>query len=315
MEERFAMAIRQRNLLADYIKKNLDQKRHFYQVPGSDKPSLNKDGAEVIGMAHGLKPRYVWVGGPLEPPEDDRPYQITLNCQLFNSRGDSGEGLGSASSHITKRNGQRVPRQPDPGLRHNSTVKMAAKSAYICATLAATAASEFFTQDGPEDGTAFDSSEPETYERGLCPVHKVAFLHREGTAKATGKAYDFWACPEKTTDGKYCQERPSEIDEAVRVVEAATTMRSAQTSTQSLTPRQALTAQFAAEVKRVGWPDEQVRHFLWATYHGSTGWASLNDGQMADALKRLKTNKDAPKTEWDDLTSANTLIDATAGEV
>ena len=148
IEERFAMAVRQRELLSDYIKKHLDPKKHFYNVPGSSKPSLNKDGAEVICFPHGLKPRYDQMGGPTEPPEDTtRPYQITMKCMLFGNHGDAGEGYGSASSHITKRDGTRTPRQTDPGLRHNATLKMAEKSAYIAATLNATAASEFFTQD------------------------------------------------------------------------------------------------------------------------------------------------------------------------
>ena len=42
MEEMFALAIRRRELLKDYIEKRLTTK-HFYKVPGSDKPSLNKE--------------------------------------------------------------------------------------------------------------------------------------------------------------------------------------------------------------------------------------------------------------------------------
>ena len=47
--------------------------------------------------------------------------------------------------------------------------------------------------------------------RGLCPVHKLPFVHRTGIAQRgpnKGKPYDFWAC---SADVKpYCQEKPAD---------------------------------------------------------------------------------------------------------
>ena len=147
IELRFAMATRQRELLSKYIASNLKPDKHYYTVPGGQKPGLTKEGAELVCLPHNLKPLYFIEAGPMEPTEDDAPYQITVRCRLMRGDEFNGEGIGSASSHVTKKDDSRQPRQRDIGLRHNATLKMAQKSAYIAATLNATAASEFFTQD------------------------------------------------------------------------------------------------------------------------------------------------------------------------
>ena len=209
LENRFALAVRQRELLEGYIRDRLKPEKHFYTMGDSEKPSLKKEGAELICLPHGLKPLYFHEGGPLDPPMQETPYQLTFRCRLM--RGDvfGGEGFGSASSYITTRAGVRQPRQKDIGLCHNATMKMAQKSAYIAAVLNATAASEFFTQD-MEDAQAGGGEQPKAAPgdatMGLCPKHQVAFQHRTGTGK--NGAYDFWACPSKD-GGKYCQEKPS----------------------------------------------------------------------------------------------------------
>lgn len=197
LENSFAIAVRQRELLEKYIKEKLTPGKHFYQVPGS-KNSLTKEGAELICLPHGYRPSYFKEGGPDQPPEDDTPYQITVRCQLRKGETFAGEGIGSANSHVTRRDGARVPRQPDPGLRHNATLKMAQKSAYIAATLNATAASEFFTQD-LEDGEPHEAKAPVPQGQPntalMCPVHNVEWFKK-------GKMRDY-AHPIGDT-GKWC---------------------------------------------------------------------------------------------------------------
>jgi len=129
LETRFAMAVRQRELLENYIRERLHPDKHFYTVgdePGR-KPSLTKEGAELICLPHNLKGHYEWLSGPDNPPMDDSPYQITMKCIFENNGKFEGEGVGSASSMVTKKDGTRVQRQKDPGLRHNATIKMACK--------------------------------------------------------------------------------------------------------------------------------------------------------------------------------------------
>lgn len=172
LETRFALAVRQRELLEKYIRERLKPDKHFYSVDEDParKPSLSKEGAELICLPHNLKPQYELLSGPEQPPLDDSPYQLTMRCELRRGAFFEGQGIGSASSMITKKDGQRVARQKDPGLRHNATLKMACKSAYIAATLNSTAASEFFTQDLEDDQSGF--KEP------WCQKHNTSFFMR-----------------------------------------------------------------------------------------------------------------------------------------
>jgi hypothetical protein len=196
LENSFALAVRQRELLETYIKDRLKPGNHFYTI-GGQKPSLTKDGAELICLPHNYKPQYFMEGGPDQPPEDNTPYQITMRCRLMRGDTFAGEGFGSASSHVTKRDGARTTRQPDIGLRHNATLKMAQKSAYIAATLNATAASEFFTQD-MEDAPASTTSAPQQQAPvnalGTCPTHRVDYFQ---SANMRSPAH-------KTDDGGWC---------------------------------------------------------------------------------------------------------------
>lgn len=176
LETLFAMAVRQRELLEKYIKERLQPDKHFYSEgddPGQ-KPSLTKEGAELICLPHGLKSHYHWLSGLENPPLDDSPYQVTMKCELENKGKFEGEGIGSASSMVTKKDGTRVQRQRDPGLRHNATIKMACKSAYIAATLNSTAASEFFTQDLEDDQTG-EATKSDKIQH-WCKEHNTAFF-------------------------------------------------------------------------------------------------------------------------------------------
>jgi hypothetical protein len=251
MEGQFALAVRRRELLAEYITNRLTPS-HFYKPPGARKPSLTKEGAEAICLPHGLKARYDWVSGPADPPDGDTPYQITIKCRLFNLDGDAGEGMGSANSHITKQNGERIPRQKDHGLRHNATLKMAEKSSYIAATLGATAASEFFTQD-MEDAKeeAHDDSEH------WCQAHSTAFFMR-------GKMKSF-AHP-IGDDGEWCNQA-----EELRAEKA--------------TPN-SLAKQYADLAQQLDWDGSRTASFIKDQY-GST-WAGITEGERVAAVDALR---------------------------
>ncbi len=205
LETRFAMAVRQRELLENYIRERLHPDKHFYTVgdePGR-KPSLTKEGAELICLPHNLKGHYEWLFGSENPPMDDSPYQITMKCIFENNGKFEGEGVGSASSMITKRDGTRVQRQKDPGLRHNATIKMACKSAYIAATLNSTAASEFFTQDLEDDQTG-ESKKPE--QKGhWCTEHKTVFFMK-------GKMKSYAHPIEGTDPVEWCHEHKEKLE-------------------------------------------------------------------------------------------------------
>jgi len=205
LETRFAMAVRQRELLENYIRERLQPDKHFYTVgdePGR-KPSLTKEGAELICLPHALKGHYEWISGPEAPPMDDSPYQITMRCSFENNNKFEGEGVGSASSMVTRKDGTRVQRQKDPGLRHNATIKMACKSAYIAATLNSTAASEFFTQDLEDDQTGeFKKKAQPDKSQHWCELHQTNFFMK---GKMKGYAHPI----EGTDPVEWCHEPKS----------------------------------------------------------------------------------------------------------
>jgi len=218
LETYFAHAALQRELLEGYIKDRLKPHKHFYVLGGDNrKPSLTKEGAELVCLPHGLKPRYEIISGPDQPPMEDNPYQITVRCELQRGTHFEGQGLGSASSHVTKRDGERGVRQIDPGLRHNATLKMASKSAYIAATLNATAASEFFTQDMEDDHTLGRNTTPHpptTPDTGhWCEQHQTNYFK---TSKMRGYAHKV-----EGTD-KWCNEPHKAPEDKVPDVGRAT---------------------------------------------------------------------------------------------
>ena len=66
------------------------------------------------------------------------------------------------------------------------------------------------TSEGAESG---QTTQPAAANpKGLCPIHRVAFQHRQGTG-AKGP-YDFWSCPQKGGAG-YCKERPVDTGDVV----------------------------------------------------------------------------------------------------
>jgi hypothetical protein len=203
MERSFALAIRQRDLLGDYITSRMVAGKHTYKV-GNDKPSLTKEGAELICLPHNLVPDYAILSGPNEPPADNAAYQITVKCSLLH-KGDGrfgGSAIGSASSYQTTRDGAFQPRQRDPGLCHNATLKMAEKSAYIAATLNATAASEFFTQDLEDVRSPGGGSRPDT-TTDVDPVDACPDHGKPWRESSRGKY-----CATKLEDGSWCKQRP-----------------------------------------------------------------------------------------------------------
>lgn len=193
LEQSFALAVRQRELLSEYIKKQLVPGKHFY-TRGDQKPSLAKEGAEIILLPHNLAPDYELVSGPEQPPENGQPYQITVKC-ILRRKGDPqsfvGSGMGSAGSdkgYWEKQGphkGEWVyqPRQTDKFLCHNATLKMAQKSAMIAATINSTAASEFFTQDMDDAPVADNRAQRPP---GAIPRERVAPVHPTSAQNGTG---------------------------------------------------------------------------------------------------------------------------------
>ena len=295
LEAMFSIAVRQRELLESYIKQQLRPGKHYYKVAGANKAGLTKEGAEIVCLAHGLKPQYVKNAGPDQPPADNAPYQITVTCRLM--RGDTfgGEGMGSASSYHSKRGGSSVPRQNDPGLCHNATLKMAQKSAYIAATLNATAASEFFTQDVDEPSTEA-AEEADATDPLYCAEHQTLWFKRgnmRGYAHPIGETKEWCnkpadpptAAPQgqpAATEARQTAQGPAEAQKAPPVRPVAT--------------RSVLSAAFLAQTKERGWSDADRAAYVKS--FDVARWADLSADRMRAAIAQLPPGKtEAPPEE------------------
>jgi len=319
LETSFAVAVRQRELLEIYIKRQLMPDKHFYTVgddPGR-KPSLTKEGAELICLPHGLKGRYQWLSGPDNPPLDITPYQITMKCELEADGRFKGEGVGSASSHITTRAGEHKPRQKDPGLCHNATLKMACKSAYIAATLNSTAASEFFTQDLEDDHTGSDKKEVDKTQH-WCKEHDTSFFMKgrmkayahpigdtgqwchEHNEKPPDKRGEFTKegrdlVEEAIVNTKKPQEAPAEPPQDVLQQSEEEVKREVSDEPQNTIDMGVLSDQLAELKKKVpkAWSDANLLSYMKTSYGviGSTpleAAAKLDEGRAKHFLNRVK---------------------------
>lgn len=160
LEQGFALAVRQRELLKSYVQSQFKEGTHYFngklfgQGPNA-KDVLAQPGAQLILYAHGYRSVPKIIAGPLDAPKDPyTPYTIVVECEILNKSGEKvGSAIGSASSLIwSGKYNSYVPRAVDADKTHNTTVKMATKRAMVGAAIQTTAASEFFTQDIEEGG-------------------------------------------------------------------------------------------------------------------------------------------------------------------
>lgn len=108
-------------------------------IPGTEKPSLFKPGAEKIVMLMGLSSRF----DIMDKVEDYDQGFFTYNIRCVLSRNglDICEGVGNCNSRETKYI------KADPYTIANTILKMAKKRAYVDASLSVASLSDIFTQD------------------------------------------------------------------------------------------------------------------------------------------------------------------------
>lgn len=108
-------------------------------IPGCDKPSLFKPGAEKINMLMGVATGYEIMSK--EEDFDKGFYAYNIRCFLSKGGMVICEGIGSCNSKEKKYISQ------DPHSIANTILKMAKKRAYVDATLSLASLSDIFTQD------------------------------------------------------------------------------------------------------------------------------------------------------------------------
>ena len=108
-------------------------------IPGTDKPTLLKPGAEKIVMMMGLSSRYE-IMDKVED-YDKGFFSYNIRCTLSRQGLDICEGVGNCNSRESKYV------TADPYSIANTILKMAKKRAYVDAALSVASLSDIFTQD------------------------------------------------------------------------------------------------------------------------------------------------------------------------
>lgn len=121
------------------IQNTLHQNHDYGVIPGTDKPTLLKPGAEKILMMMGLRSEFEIVDSTRDFEKGFFQYQV--RCKLL--RGDTviTEGLGACNTR------EKKYLKMDPYTMDNTVLKMAKKRALIDAALLVASLSDVFTQD------------------------------------------------------------------------------------------------------------------------------------------------------------------------
>lgn len=170
-------------LIQNVMKQIMKENEHYGTIPGTNKPTLLKSGAEKLCLTFRLDPDYEII----KSDREKNFIAYTVKCSLFHIQSNVkvATGIGSCNSYESKyryrseNTGKPVPKEywenRDPAILggsqfkprkkdkqwfifqqienenpwdlDNTFIKMACKRALVAATLNATAASDIFTQD------------------------------------------------------------------------------------------------------------------------------------------------------------------------
>lgn len=196
--------LNQINSFQAVIQNKLQSGRDYGTIPGTNKPTLFKSGAEKINMIFGIYQEYEFLKDVSDFDRGFFCYEI--RCTLFRNGKPVSQGVGSCNSRekkyryaiknksqlaecgiapenaiaFTDRNGYTKYRVEDPDIadKANTILKMAKKRALLDATLQLASLSEIFTQDLEDyaDQIAQEAAETvtesDTTEMRVPPVFK-----------------------------------------------------------------------------------------------------------------------------------------------
>lgn len=121
------------------IQNTLHQNHDYGIIPGTDKPTLLKPGAEKILMMMGLRSEFEIVDSTRDFEKGFFQYQV--RCKLLKGDTVITEGLGACNTR------EKKYMKMDPYTMDNTVLKMAKKRALIDATLLVASLSDIFAQD------------------------------------------------------------------------------------------------------------------------------------------------------------------------
>jgi len=129
------------NQFQQIVHSQLKPKTDYGIIPGTDKPTLLKPGAEKILMLMGVTSEYELIERVQD--YDKGFFAYTVRCILSKNGQVVTEGLGHCNSRERKYLSEKI----DPYTIANTCLKMAKKRAQIDATLTIASLSDVFTQD------------------------------------------------------------------------------------------------------------------------------------------------------------------------
>jgi len=124
------------------VQSQLKNDHDYGIIPGTNKPTLLKPGAEKILMLMGLTSEYELIEKVQD--YDTAFFAFTVRCTLLKGPQKITEGLGHAN---TREKRYVSGKQGDAYTLANTVLKMAKKRSQVDATLTVAALSEIFTQD------------------------------------------------------------------------------------------------------------------------------------------------------------------------
>lgn len=163
-------------LIQTIMSKIMIEKEHYGTIPGTDKPTLYKAGAEKLCTAFRLAPSYQVARHNIEG--DHREYEIIVTMTHITTGNVVGQGVGLCSTmegkyrYRTKWINNEKHKIENENLwdQMNTVLKMAKKRALVDAVLTCTAASDIFTQDLEDfSSDKVATSKPKTNGNGSDP--------------------------------------------------------------------------------------------------------------------------------------------------
>ncbi|EGO2729429.1 hypothetical protein CYR81_11230 [Enterococcus faecalis] len=154
------------------VQENLKSGQDFGLIPGTNKPTLLKPGAEKIQMLFGVTSEYEEIERIQD--YDNGFFAYTIKCTLSKNGQKITEGMGHCNTKEKKYIKQ------DPFTLANTCLKMAKKRAQIDATLTIASLSEVFTQDMEDLQEFVQREQTETMNEQDARLMKVTFGKHKG---------------------------------------------------------------------------------------------------------------------------------------
>lgn len=175
-------ATRRDKMLQQFVREHMIEGEDYGVIPGSNKPTLFKPGAEKLNTIFGFAPQVTITSRTEDWEKSFVSYEVKVS--LINKRTGmiEAEGLGSCNSRERK-----YSRQDAAGIA-NTVLKMAKKRALVDATLSATRASGSFAQDLEDQEQQGGSGAHGAAERGQRAEPALGNGRETGSAGAASEA-------------------------------------------------------------------------------------------------------------------------------